>query len=128
MTQGGVGREIWITLTTQGGQLNLSGDSNTVYISLGSFRVTKIISNEELKKDFDRYQLVLGLYEADWAPGVEQWYRDYGKAELAGKRKFRALFKFDRFTSLWKLVATDDAGADEEFPQNSVQEALDARR
>jgi hypothetical protein len=128
LTQGGVGSEIQILLTEQGRKANTSTNTDIAQIPQGSFRITKITSNEERERDFDRYCLVTGFHQAEWTAEFKQIMRQLNQPVPAESRKFRALFKFDKFANRWKLITSDNADAEGEFTSNTVQEALDAHR
>ena len=128
LTQQGVGMEIQITLTEKGKKLDVSKDPSYARFKSGSFRIMSVASNEELQKDFDRYRLVTGLHRAEWTEESKQVLRLLGRPLPSESRKFRALFKFDRLAGGWKFITADNAGANEEFPSNYVQKALDAHR
>ena len=95
---------------------------------MGSFQITKITSNETLQRDFDRYCLITGLHQAKWTPEYVQILKYLNAPAPAESRKFRALFKFDKITDRWKLIAMDIEDAEKEFTLNTVQQALDAHK
>jgi hypothetical protein len=125
LTQGGVGQELEILLTSRGKQLNLSSDTNYARIRPGSFEITEIKSNEQIEKNFDRYCLVTGLHRTAYLPEFKRVLSQLKKPVPGENRKFRTLFKFDKITDRWNVVAIDVADAGVEFESNNVQRALD---
>lgn len=102
---------------------NVRAEDGWLIIPQGTFKIEKIVRNEEQKKVVDYYRVVMGTFTASWTAEYREYASSMGR-QLSDKRKFKVLYAYDAFTSKWKIVAWDYANLDEEFHTNYVDSAL----
>ena len=91
-----------------------------------TYRVETIIENVGVEHPVERFRLVSGLHVAEPGP----LFRTIAEVKESdpdiapSTRKFRALMKFDPFSSEWRLHAFDIAARDAEFSSRNVPTAV----
>jgi len=122
-TVGGVQRQIVVSPTPLGSSLNIRHEPNRLIISQGTFRLTRVVGNELIKRGVDDFRVVRVLYDASWSQAYTNFYAISG-APLSSRRKSIILIKFDPFKDTWIWVAGDYANADSEFTTHDVADKL----
>jgi len=123
MTQEGVSAKITVSPTDNGKRLIDPEKTSQIKFPQGTFKVATVAKNEERKKGVDDYRLIMVAFDAAWSPLLKQFSQIIGKT-IAENRKAIVLFKWDPFSSKWKIVATDVANANEEFKSSQAADAL----
>jgi hypothetical protein len=124
LTQKGVQRTATIALTPEGtktGSTSTSGAKKCPLVSFetGTYRIEKIVSNQPLEINGDKYQIVMGTHTFE----MKQEFADVlaASGETTDRdRRFRALIKYDPFDTKWKLQMADVGRRDLEFPSDIV--------
>jgi hypothetical protein len=86
-------------------------------IEIWTFRIEKIVANEETKTSVDTYRVVKGLGTQIPTPASMN-------GPAPEKTKFMSLLKFDSFGGNWKQIAFDKQWASREFGTHNVENAL----
>lgn len=128
LTQSGVQRTATVALTDQGaklGSVRKVGDTEREFVTfvVGTYRIDKIVSNEAVDLNGEKFRVVLGTHFFDVKT-------EYGDALAAAKvptyrdRRFRALLKYDAFESKWKLRVADVGPREVDFQSQNVPTTL----
>lgn len=72
----------------------------------GGYEIEKIVSNEAVDMNGDKYRVVLGTHVFQGRPEFLDVMAQAGEPTFRDRR-FRALLKYDAFDSKWKLQIAD---------------------
>lgn len=135
LTQQGVQRVANVFVTPEGAKRGTvhenAGRQTAVSFVVGERSIKKIVSNEALEAgNGDRYRVVMGTMTEKFASAeLYQALRSAMPEHEDGR--FRALLKYDPFSSAWKLTTSDWGAREGDFDSQEVPTAirvLDPRR
>lgn len=96
-------------------------------VPLGKIRVTRLVSNETVRRGTDDYRVILVTADRTLDPTLQKLDKALGhETEVVSKLRGRIAYQRDPFTGEWALRALDES-VDEPnaaFPTNSVPDLL----
>ena len=128
LTQSGVQRTSTVVLTPEGAKIGTvhqvaNTEGKFVTFIFGGYRIEKIVSNEAVDMNGDKYRVVLGTHVFEVRPEFLDVMTQAGEPTFRDRR-FRALLKYDAFDSKWKLQISDVGPRDVDFQSQNVPTRL----
>lgn len=130
MTQNGTRMTARVEITALGrqkGNVERTGETETLSLPLGEGRIEEIITNDLFKFGVDQFRVVQGTHTYSIPSDLAKAYAEArgGKGEAMGpERRFKALLKYDVFEKKWKVEATDIGPRNGEFTTNKIDQAV----
>lgn len=122
--QQGVQRVANVKLTEAGAKLGKLqdvriGDNSFVNFVVGEYEVEKIITNELIDINGEKYRVILGTHVFNVNPALSDAVAQT-RIPTDRDRRFRALLKYDAVTSKWKMEGADSSRRDTDFSSKIV--------
>jgi hypothetical protein len=137
LTQAGVQRTAWVTLTVEGSKRGqsmpfLDTGRYVAYFDIIQYRLGDVLSNELHEINGEAYRVVVGIHSLEWigvgtVPSIrEALIKDGYAGYLDGRH--RVLIKYDPIASRWRLLRSDRGPKELDFQTDNVPTALSELR
>lgn len=128
LTQAGVQRTATVVLTPEGAQLGTVqpvGNTGEKFVTFvyGGYQIEKIVSNEAVDVNGEKYRVVMGTHVFEPKPQFLDAMAASGEPTFRDRR-FRALLKYDVFESKWKQQIVDVGARESDFQTQNVPTTL----
>lgn len=128
LTQAGVQRTATVSLTPEGKRIgshqNAGSANEHVTFLFSRNEVEKVVSNEGLDINGDKYRVIQGTYNLEPTSDLFIAVMESFGVDMSRERRFRALLKYDVFDTKWKLQVSDDGLREGDFWSQRVPSAL----
>jgi hypothetical protein len=121
----------WITTinptpATQKYLKQVDANKQVLEIPAPKYTFDRVVKSEKMEAETSQLQVVMGTYSSTATQEYRAYIRATGgrDAGMSNKNKFIALFSYDVFKEVWKMIAWDLADQDTEFLTDNVDSWL----